>query len=179
MAEGPERGATSVRDSDGAANEAGHLTTLAERELDRDRQRQTEQTCDSMRFTAALRRFIAPSKHKMCPTEKRAHAWVHPHFTFTAGCRLNRPTFPDFLIQTTFRLVFTDPFSFSPCSPSLFHPVTFRCFHFPLFAFLTLYPRFSNVFNFPSNCKLIVRVRTWRGNLILCKSDVLLMIQFL
>lgn len=32
---------------------SGHLTASAER------------TCDSMRFTAALRRFIAPSKHKM------------------------------------------------------------------------------------------------------------------
>ena len=122
-----------------------------------------------MRFTAALRRFIAPSKHKMCPAEKRAHAWVHPHFTFTAGCRLNRPTFPDFLIQTTFRLVF-----FSVLL-HLFHLVTFRWFHhFPyLFAFLTLYPCFLNIYNFflqlqASLCrrKMIMRVRTWRGNLI-------------
>lgn len=35
-----------------------------------------------MRFTAALRRFIAPSKRKMCPVGKRAHAWVHPHLYF-------------------------------------------------------------------------------------------------
>lgn len=61
-----------------------------------------------MRFTAALRRFIAPSKHKMCPAGKRAHAWVHPHFTFTADCRLNRPTFPDFLPRTASQFVSTD-----------------------------------------------------------------------
>lgn len=36
----------------------GHLTTSAER------------TCDSMRFTATLRRFIAPSKHKMPPLSR-------------------------------------------------------------------------------------------------------------
>lgn len=42
----------------------GHLTTSAER------------TCDSMRFTATLRRFIAPSKHKMPPLsrEERTNA---------------------------------------------------------------------------------------------------------
>lgn len=56
---------------------------------------QNGRTCDSMRFTAALRRFIAPSKHKM--PGKRACAWVHPHFTFTADCRLNRATFSRFL----------------------------------------------------------------------------------
>lgn len=56
-----------------------------EREV-RARGRQNGRTCDSMRFTAALRRFIAPSKHKM--SGKRACAWVHPHFTFTADCRL-------------------------------------------------------------------------------------------
>lgn len=91
------------RDSDSPANGAGHLTTLAEKERENklDRERQSERTCDSMRFTAALRRFIAPSKHKMCPVGKRAHAWVHPHFTFTADCRLNRPTFPDFLLRRT------------------------------------------------------------------------------
>lgn len=32
-----------------------------------------------------------------CPAGKRAYAWVHPHFTFTADCRLNRATFPRFL----------------------------------------------------------------------------------
>lgn len=32
-----------------------------------------------------------------CPVGKRACAWVHPHFTFTADCRLNRATFPRFL----------------------------------------------------------------------------------
>lgn len=32
-----------------------------------------------------------------CPAGKRAYAWVHPHFTFTANCRLNRATFPRFL----------------------------------------------------------------------------------
>lgn len=47
----------------------GHLTALAER------------TCDSMRFTAALRRFIAPSKHKM--PAGSVHAWVHPHFALS------------------------------------------------------------------------------------------------
>lgn len=47
----------------------GHLTASAER------------TCDSMRFTAALRRFIAPSKHKM--PAGSVYAWVHPHFALT------------------------------------------------------------------------------------------------
>jgi hypothetical protein len=32
-----------------------------------------------------------------CPVGKRACAWVHPHFTFTADCRLNQATFPRFL----------------------------------------------------------------------------------
>lgn len=32
-----------------------------------------------------------------CPAGKRAYAWVHPHFTFTANCQLNRATFPRFL----------------------------------------------------------------------------------
>lgn len=32
-----------------------------------------------------------------CPVGKRACAWVHPHFTFTADCRLNWATFPRFL----------------------------------------------------------------------------------
>lgn len=31
------------------------------------------------------------------PVGKRACAWVHPHFTFTADCRLNWATFPRFL----------------------------------------------------------------------------------
>jgi len=32
-----------------------------------------------------------------CPVGKRACAWVHPHFTFTADCRINWATFPRFL----------------------------------------------------------------------------------
>ncbi|KAK0160665.1 hypothetical protein PV328_008051 [Microctonus aethiopoides] len=51
----------------------GHLTALAER------------TCDSMRFTAALRRFIAPSKHKMpagsvhAQMERELCTWLKCH----------------------------------------------------------------------------------------------------
>lgn len=37
----------------------------AEEWSEEKRARQNGRTCDSMRFTAALRRFIAPSKHKM------------------------------------------------------------------------------------------------------------------
>lgn len=32
-----------------------------------------------------------------CPVGKRACAWIHPHFTFTADCRINWATFPRFL----------------------------------------------------------------------------------
>lgn len=32
-----------------------------------------------------------------CPAGKRAHAWVHPHYTFNADCWLNRATFSRFL----------------------------------------------------------------------------------
>lgn len=85
MAEGPERaGQASEQACDSPTNGVGLLTTSAEkargserewetaREGEKERKRSEEKrarrngrTCDSMRFTAALRRFIAPSKHKM------------------------------------------------------------------------------------------------------------------
>jgi len=45
--------------------EGGGGEREVEKRSEEKRARQNGRTCDSMRFTAALRRFIAPSKHKM------------------------------------------------------------------------------------------------------------------
>lgn len=50
-----------------------------------------------------------------CPVGKRACAWVHPHFTFTADCRINWATFPRFLAPEN---VLVRPSRILSCSPS-------------------------------------------------------------
>lgn len=152
-----------------------------------------------MRFTAALRRFIAPSKHKMCPAGKRAHAWVHPHFAFTADCRLNRPTFPDFLPRTAFQFVSTDLLFPSYVPGLLYSTLDAWWFHLPLFArsrsqrSLPL-SSFTFVFSFVLNCMLRAqndRIWIWffKSSLVLSvpgnarfyhwMSDVFLLVRFL
>lgn len=67
-----------------------------------------------------------------CPVEKRACAWVHPHFTFTADCRLNRATFPRFLApENVPRTAISNPLFLSLQMRSLIPPCCFF-YIFPL-----------------------------------------------
>lgn len=52
-----------------------------------------------------------------CPVGKRACAWVHPHFTFTADCRINWATFPRFLAPENVLVRPSRILSWAPSSP--------------------------------------------------------------
>lgn len=69
-----------------------------ERERERKRSHGASKTVGLVTRCVLLLLYGGLLRHQniKCPG-KRACAWVHPHFTFTADCRLNRATFPRFL----------------------------------------------------------------------------------
>lgn len=91
--------------------ETKNASQCPEREREKTRQRSKVQRRERGKTVGLVTRCVLlllyggllHHQNIKCPVGKRACAWVHPHFTFTADCRLNRATFPDFLLHVLVR----------------------------------------------------------------------------
>lgn len=147
VAEGPERGTTSVRDSDDAADGAGHLTTLAERAssigIGRDRKSGLVTRCVLLLLYAGLLRH----QNVKCAREACTRVGTPP-LHFYRWLPVKPADISRFLAPNSVPVrLYRSPFSFLRC-PVFFTRLwtldDFIC-HRCSFAFTALYPCFSHL----------------------------------